>query len=257
MTEVLDAVICARLGASRLPGKPLLEAGGMTMLEHCLLRLAHSRRVGRVVVATSVLPVDDPLAALCTRTGHECYRGDPEDVLDRIHSCAREYGMSDVGIFGADNPLLDPSVVDQVADAYFGAPERPDYATNSLPQTFPDGQEVEILRADVLERVWTEASDPRERTHVLTWIWERPRDFSILNVPHEPSLAKERWTLDHAEDLELIRRLIEALAPANPVFGMREVLDHLDANPSLRALNARYVDSYAWLGRSRADMGTR
>ena len=227
------------------------------MLEHCLLRLGHSRRIGRVVVATSALPGDDPLADLCARAGHECFRGDPEDVLDRIHSCAREYGMRDVGIFGADNPLLDPDVVDRVADAYFSAPERPDYATNSLPQTFPDGQEVEILRADVLERVWREASDPRERTHVLTWIWERPADFSIVNIAHEPSLAQERWTLDHPEDLELIRRLIEALGPANPVFGIHDVLAYLDAEPGLRALNARYVDSYEWLGRSRADMGTR
>jgi spore coat polysaccharide biosynthesis protein SpsF len=255
VSEVIDAVLCARVGASRLPRKPLLEAGGKTMLEHSIARLRHSPRIGRVVVATSDLPEDDPLASLCLRLDQGCFRGDPDDVLDRIRSCAHGHDMRHVGIFGADNPLLDPAVIDRVATAYLADSQRWDYATNNFPQTFPDGQEVEILAIDALDRVWREASGPRERVHVLTWIWEHPQQFSILNVAHKPNLAHERWTLDHAEDLELIRRVIGALAPSDPYFGMEAIVAFLDANPGLRALNARYVDSYDWLGRPRAEVG--
>jgi spore coat polysaccharide biosynthesis protein SpsF len=254
MNNPIDAVLCARTQSSRLPGKPLLEAAGKTMLEHSAERLGRSRRIDRVVVATSTLADDEAIAEVAERLGLPCFQGDPDDVLDRVYNCAREYDMANVGIFGADNPLIDPSIVDHVAAAYLQG--QFDYVTNNFPQTYPDGEEVEILSMPTLERIWNEATHERERAHPLTYVWEHPDQFSILNLPHEPSLIEERWTLDFPEDYVMLRQVIEGLAPSNPAFGMEDVLRYLAGHPDVRGINAMHADRYDWLGRSRSEGGT-
>jgi spore coat polysaccharide biosynthesis protein SpsF len=173
-------------------------------------------------------------------------------VLDRVLRAAQAFGFTDVGIFGADNPVIDPAVCDLVIGAYLEGGF--DYVTNNFPQTFPDGQEVEVLSRSALERVAREATEERQRIHLLTYIWENSELFAIRNLRHDPPLTRERWTLDYPEDLDLLRAVMEALAPADPIFGMDALLAYLDEHPEVRALNSAHVDSYEWLGHSRAEL---
>lgn len=242
----VGAVVRARIASSRLPGKTLLEAAGKTMLEHTLERLARSRLLGPIVVATTVLPEDDAVVDLCRAVGVPCFRGSADDVLDRVYSCAKEYAMEHVAHFGADNPLIDPAVCDEILEVYVSGSW--DYVTNNLPPTYPDGQEVEVTSFDVLERVWADAREPHHREHMLTYLWEHRGRFRIRNVERRPSLADERWTLDHPEDYELVRAIFEALYPSRPGFSVDDVLGFLDARPELREVNAHLRCAYPWLG---------
>jgi spore coat polysaccharide biosynthesis protein SpsF len=240
------AVVRARMAAARLPGKPLFEAGGQSMLAHVVERLRAAGSIDEIAVAATTDPGDDAIAAECKRLGVPCFRGPVEDVLGRVAECAVQLELRDTVHFGADNPLIDPAVCDLVVGAYLEANGQLDYVTNNMPPTFPDGLEVEVTSAATLHRCAAETTDPRQREHMLSYIWENPDSFTILNVKHKPNLHRERWTLDFPEDWELIRALIETLSPANPVFGMEEILAHLNTHPELRELNAVHRNDYAW-----------
>jgi spore coat polysaccharide biosynthesis protein SpsF len=241
----VDAVVRARTASTRLPGKTLLCAAGKTMLEHTLERLRRCGRIDRVVVATTDLREDDALAALCGLLETPVFRGSAEDVLARVHACAARFGMADVAHFGADNPLIDPGVCDEVIGVYLEGGW--DYVTNNFPPSWPDGLEVEVTPLETLERTDREAEGPRRREHLLTFVWENADRFRIRNVTREPSLHDERWTLDTSEDWEFIQTVFDRLYPDSPAFGMNDVLALLDAEPGLRMINAAQRRTYEWL----------
>lgn len=124
-----------------------------------------------------------------------------------------------------------------------------DYVTNNYPPSYPDGEEVEIISLEVLDTAWREATDVYYRKYLLTYLWENAQRFRIRNVAHEPNLHQERWTLDFQADYELLRSLFEALYPVNPLFGMEDIIEYLDAHPELRRINAMHRDYYPWLRR--------
>lgn len=239
----IDAVVRARVASTRLPDKTLLRAAGKTMLEHTLERVARASFVDRVVVATTDDPADDAIAGLCAAAGVPCFRGSADDVLGRVHACAAEHGMTAVAHFGADNPLLDPAVCDEVL-AVFAAGGW-DYVTNNMPPTFPDGQEVEVTSFAALETAAREATEPRHREHLLTYIWDDPGRFRIRNVEHDPDLHHVRLTLDTPEDWRVVHEVIETLAPRDPAFGLDAVLALLEERPELRHVGG----DYAWRAR--------
>ncbi len=169
MKNVL-AIIQARMGSSRLPGKmaaPLYDDA--TPLEIMLPRLAGSRTISRTVVATTTLGADDVLDALCGRIGVPCFRGSAEDVLDRYYAAYLAHGPADAVVrLTGDNPFCDPKVVDMVVERLFA--ETADYAGNALPPTFPTELDAEAFTPRALETAWREARLPSEREHVTQFM---------------------------------------------------------------------------------------
>lgn len=208
--------------STRLPGKALLRAAGKTMLEHTVERLSRSRRIDRIVVATTREPADDAIADVCSSIGVDCFRGSADDVLGRVFACASECGMTDVAHFGADNPLIDPAICDEVIGVYLDGGW--EYVTNNFPPSYPDGEEVEVTSFPALERVEREATKPHQREHFLTYIWENPQSFLIRNVTHEPNLHHLRWTLDTPQDWDVVGRVFEQLYGENPTFGVADIV---------------------------------
>jgi spore coat polysaccharide biosynthesis protein SpsF len=244
---VIDAVVRARMESSRLPRKTLAEVAGRPMIDHVLLRLDRARLIDRVVVAITDRPADDELADHLGAASVPVYRGSSDDVLDRTYRAAAEHDMQHVAHFGADNPLIDPALVDRIAQLYLDRAGELDYVTNNRPPTFPDGEEVEITSFALLERIWRETSEPRHREHLLLWAWEHPDQVRTHNVERAPSQHHERWTLDHPEDLELLTRVMVALAPGDPAFGIDAAIAWLDQHPEVRKLNAAHAGDYPWL----------
>ena len=174
MTPVrVIAVVQARLGSTRLPGKALLDLGGRPMLEHVLVRAAAVPGVDQVVLATTVSPEDGALADLARDVGIQCVRGSVDDVLDRFHTVLLEHPAEAVMRIAADCPLLDPEVSGRVASEYRRLAEI-DYVSNVQPPTYPDGLDTEVISAAALERAWREARSGSDREHVTPYLWSRP-----------------------------------------------------------------------------------
>ena len=238
----VDAIILARTGSSRLPRKVMLPVLGRPMLELTVERLLQSRYIGRLVVATSSQSGDDEIAELCSGLEVECYRGSHDDVLDRLYRCASYYEMSHVAQFGADNPLIDPAVCDRIIEVYLREEGKADYVTNDMPPTY-NGQEVEVTSFEAIEAGWRETNANGQRPHrvLFSFIQANPGRFRVVNLTHERGHYHERWTLDYPEDYEFLCAVFKALYPANPAFGMSDIIDFLDLNPEVRQINALHA----------------
>ena len=201
------ALVQARTGSSRLPGKVLMDLHGRPMLAQLLSRLRQAARLDEVVVATSDLPQDDPVADVAQAEGVRVFRGDERDVLARMLGAARMADADVVVRITGDCPLVDPGVVDQVV----GELEGHDLASNAIHRTFPRGLDTEALTRDALERIGELATSPEAREHVTWFAYrERPDLFRLRSVESgdgDDAYAALDWSVDTAEDLELVRRL--------------------------------------------------
>ena len=229
------AIIQARMGSTRLPGKVLEEIAGMTMLERVVRRTAASRLISEVIVATTVSPHDDVIFAASSGIGCRCFRGSEQDVLDRYFRAAVEFKAEIVVRITSDCPLIDAAVVDRVITAFLDG--APDYASNTLERTYPRGLDTEVLSRAALERAWREADQPGQREHVTPFIWQQPSRFRLLSVIDDEDHSHHRWTVDTIDDLQFVRTLLERWPnPEEP--GWRDVLHLVESASDLASINA-------------------
>ena len=255
------AIIQARMGSSRLPGKVLLDIGGEPMLVRVVERARRARRLNDVMVATTEDPSDDPVAKLCEERGYDVYRGSVHDVLDRYVQAARSRRTEAVVRITADCPVIDPAVIDRTVKAFYGKTEpqdeilshrasklnvRPfpgpyDFAADRLPppfhRTYPIGLDVEVCTSAALEYAWEHAQEKHQREHVMPYLYETAGRFNVLLVNHETDLGSLRWTVDTPEDLELLRRIYAHFENRDD-FSWLDLLDLWRREPELFEINA-------------------
>jgi spore coat polysaccharide biosynthesis protein SpsF len=242
------AIIQARMGSSRLPGKVLAELGGATMLAHVVRRVREARWVTEVVVATSTGADDDAVVRAATRLGVGVHRGSVHDVLARFLGAARAFRADAIARVTADCPLLDPGVIDRVIAALTG---EVDYASNTHQRSFPRGLDVEALHRDTLERIARLGSSPAAREHVTAFVMEQPALFRTAQIAAERDDSDLRWTVDTSDDLAMVRGLYAALdlgaagAPGARSRPYTEVVAAVRARPELAAVNA-HVEQKPW-----------
>lgn len=236
----VGAIVQARMGSTRLPGKVLLEAAGKTLLEHLVERLQGASRLGTVIVATSAEPRDEPIAALCQAHEYPLFRGSEHDVLDRYYCAACFFHLDVVVRITADCPLIDPQIVDRMIDFFLEHPDQYDLVTNRHPMTFPDGLDVDVMPFTSLAVAWEKATTSFQREHTIPYFWEA--GMRVFNVEHSDCLVdRHRWTLDYWEDYQLIKAIFEGLYQPGCCFGMHEILAFLEIHPKVAALNAHYL----------------
>jgi spore coat polysaccharide biosynthesis protein SpsF len=229
------AIIQARMGSTRLPGKVLAELGGTTMLAQVVRRLRDAARVDDVVIATSLGGDDDEVVAEAVRLATGVHRGSADDVLSRYLGAAREFRADVILRITSDCPLLDPGVVDRVIEALG---DDVDYASNTHDRSFPRGLDSEALHRDTLERIARLGTSPSAREHVTAFVMEQPALFRIAQVAAACDDSDLRWTVDTADDLAMVRGLYQALDLAAVVRPYREVVAAVRARPELAEVNA-------------------
>jgi spore coat polysaccharide biosynthesis protein SpsF (cytidylyltransferase family) len=250
-TPRVVAIVQARMGSTRLPGKVLLPIAGRPMVLRVLERLGRADRIDGIVVACSTSCADDPLAAAVEGSGAGVFRGDERDVLARYVGAAREAGAEVVVRITADCPLLDPGVVDEVVGALLASRGSADYASNVLSRTYPRGLDVEALFLDALLRADRFAATDAEREHVTVAIRNGPPGrFATLGVAADVDDSDLRWTVDSADDMEYVRRLYAAAGLAERHLAYREVVALCRRDPSLRREDeaGRTWDPVGWSG---------
>ena len=230
----ITAIVQARMGSTRLPGKVLQDLGGETTLGRVVRRLRRSEMIEEVVIATTFSPDDQAIVLEARRLGIPAFIGDELDVLDRYYQAARAFPTDAVVRITSDCPLIDPHVTDLTIRAFLA--ERPDYASNALERTFPRGLDTEVMTASALGRAWRQAKQPYEREHVTPFIYEHPEIFKVLPVTNQDDYSSHRWTLDTPEDLEFIRTVYSRFNNRDD-FSWRDLLDLLAREPALVYLN--------------------
>lgn len=229
------AIVQARMGSTRLPGKVLMDLAGRTMLERVVDRVRRADSLDAVVVATTDSPGDDAIAELCAARSWPCFRGSEADVLDRYYQAAVEAQAAIVVRVTADCPLVDPAVIDDVVERLVRDPDV-DYAANSLePRSYPRGLDVEAVRFETLETAWREADGPESREHVTPYIYNHPERFRLVPVRNDRDLSVHRWTVDTPEDLKLVRWIFEELDDDRAAWA--DVVALVERSPEVKAWN--------------------
>lgn len=247
------AIVQARMGSSRLPGKVLLDLAGQPMLARVVERVRRAKWLDGFVVATTVDESDAPIEAFCKRMEYPCFRGSTLDVLDRFYRAALDQGAELIVRITADCPVIDPQLVDRTVVAYIGSGV--DFAANRLPppwkRTYPIGLDTEVCSFSGLQTVWRQADRKYQREHVMPFFYDdipadafdmtrdslvvSPRGFKVLLVNHAPDYGAYRWAVDALPDLELMRRVFSRFG--SDEFSWMDMLTLFEREPELLQIN--------------------
>lgn len=234
------AIVQARMGSNRLPGKSLKPLAGLPLLGWTVRAARATAGIDDVVVATSTGRENDPIEAWCKDQGIGCYRGSETDVLDRFALVAKALSPRAIVRLTADCPFLDPVIVGQLVRIYLNA-DGVDYVSNVNPPSWPDGLDAEVVSTASLLEAAEQATSQADREHVTAYIRRNGYRYKAKNlVCPIPGLAEERWTVDTPEDFafaEAIAAHIDIDVPASHT----KVLDVLQSHPELRQISVDVV----------------
>lgn len=235
--KVVNAIVEARMGSTRLPGKTLLPIVGKTALGLLLERLRITKRVDNIIVATTVKPEDDAIERFCDENRIACFRGSSEDVLGRVYNASKKYKTDIIIEVTADCILLDPWLIDDCIEIFLNS--KYDYLSNFIEQSYPPGIDVQIFTFGTLEEMNRLARDAKFREHVTLYILKHPEKYKMYNVTAPPDLYFPDWhlELDEPSDYELIKNIYESLYFKKPMFSTSDIIDLLKENPDWIAIN--------------------
>ncbi len=231
------AIIQARMGSTRLPGKVLKPILGEPMLARMLERVNRAKSLDAIVVATTDTRVDDATAKLAEKSGVKVFRGSERDVLDRFYKAAKEANANVVVRLTGDCPLHDPAVIDEVVMHFQKAQDVVDYC--GAPSNYPEGLDTEVFAFSALEEAAREASLPSEREHVTPYIRNHPELFCIDRewTSGKGDYSTMHWSVDTQADFDFVTKVYEQLYPAFPRFTKDDVLALLSQHPELLEIN--------------------
>ena len=229
------AVIQARTGSTRLPGKVMYPLDGQQTIAHVVDRVRSANEVDETLVATSTEPSDDVLEEYVPRFGAEVLRGSESNVLSRFERAVEQYDPDVVVRVTGDCPLVSPRFIDAIVDRI--RTDDIDYVCAGLDRTFPRGVTCEAFTADSFDRVTKAAREPRHREHVTPYYREHPEEFELYNF-RSSALFDEEWlqnrtdlrlTLDEADDYHLLETVYREI-DYKGILDVRDAIRYIDEN---------------------------
>jgi len=243
------AIIQARMGSNRFPGKVLKLILGRPMLWHIVERVRAVPSIAEVVVAVPDDPANEILRRFCADNQITLFAGSETDVLDRYYRAAQQFKADPVIRITADCPLADPKLIERLIQRYAsGSYDHIGIAAGAGAQLldkrrFPDGLDAECFGFSALNRAWHEATDPRDREHVTRYMWNNKEIFHCGMLTANVVYPKLRLTVDHPEDFELVTKIYEAVYNEGRPFELSDVMNFLKNNPGLVDLNREWTEA--------------
>jgi spore coat polysaccharide biosynthesis protein SpsF len=219
----VGAIVQARMGSARLPGKVLREAAGRPLLSYLLERLERVRGLDAIVVATSREPADDPVAAFCCAQAVPCVRGSEHDVAGRFLLAVDEAGLEAFVRVNGDSPLLDGRLVERALELFRAL--APDLVTNVHPRTYPPGESVEVVAAAPFRRAYAEMDEAADLEHVTRFLYRHAERFRIENFTARRSYGDLSLAVDTPEDLARVDALLARLERPHWSYGVDELAE--------------------------------
>jgi len=215
-----------------------MQLEGKSILEHIVDFLRFSKLTTDIVIATTTLPQDNEIKKISQKFGVECFRGSPNDVLDRFFQCMTVYQGDMMVRLTADDPLVDPILVDKVIHTL--QTTQCDYVSNMLHRTFPYGYSSgEGMSFRILKQLHENLTEPLDREHVTRHIVQHPDLYDVRDILAPTELARPNWrlTVDYKEDFDLMKEIFSRLYKPNSFIKYESLVELLDKNPHLLKIN--------------------
>ena len=204
------AIVQARMGSTRLPNKVMMPINGVPMIELLLSRLARSKTIDQIIVATSVSARNVPLVEHIRGLDYFCEQGSENDVLERFFLAAKKFHADIVVRITGDCPLVDPQLVDDLVEQF--KTKNVDYLSNTLSPTYPDGLDVEVFTFNALKQANEETNSPYDREHVTPYLIKSSK-IKSAGIQYSQDLSALRWTVDEQEDFVVIEKVFQHFQP--------------------------------------------
>lgn len=251
IAENLGCIIQARMGSTRLPGKVMRKVDEQNpLMFYVLSQIKYCKKLKKIIVATTTKSEDDQIIEFLKKNNVNYFRGSSDDVLDRYYQCAKKFKLSIIIRITCDNPLIDPTILDEMIPKFDS--EKYDYMTNSMPRTFPSGNEIEIFSFSALKKAWIEAKKHSEREHVTPYFYNNLDKFRIFIIKNSEDLSKFRWTVDHENDLVLVKKIISKIKK-RPIL-MNDILNLMKNEPSLFTINENNIINEGYIKSLKEDI---
>ena len=238
------AIIQARMGSSRFPGKVLADLGGKPVLKWVIDRTSQSSLLDDIVIATSLDSANDQIIELANHWDIKYHRGSESDVLQRFYNAAKEYDATYIIRINADNPLVSPSYIDELI--YSADLAQVDYLSYATRNGVPVMQTAlsffcEIMTMKCLQAADQKITAPYEREHVTLGIYTQPSEYKIkfLPVPDYADNHKLRYTVDTKADLEILRQVAMGIGSSLVAAHPETIISFVKSRPDLMSLMAQ------------------
>ncbi len=243
---MIAAIIQARMGSTRLPGKIMMEIEGKSLLARVVERVKCSNKIDRIIIATTNMPSDRKVSEFAKKESIACYEGSENDVLDRYYRASMEFKPEVIVRITADCPLIDPEIIGNTIDFFYSG--NFDYvSTGRIVSTFPDGLDTEVFKFRALKKAWKAAKLTSEREHVTPYIWKNEDMFKIGELKNNLDLSYMRWTVDEPSDLDFVKQIYKSLHKEGEVFHMRDILGLLEKTPGLLKINGNILRNSGYM----------
>ncbi len=231
------AIIQARMGSTRFPGKVLKHILGKPMLERMIERVKRAKLIDQIVVATTTNPQDNSITRLTDSLNISSFRGSATDVLSRYYLAAKKYHADIIVRLTGDCPVIDPVIIDTVVKTYLK--DKWDYVSNVHIRSFPRGMDTEVFSFRALTTAWKQARSAYNREHITPYIYAHSQLFKLKQVIAPPPLSRPdlRLTVDESADLRLVRKIYQAFYSSHPHFTLLDIIAFLDQNPAIKSIN--------------------
>jgi len=238
--EKIIAVIQARMGSTRLPGKVLADIEGKPLIWHIYHRLQKIPSISEIIISTTNNLKDKQLIEFAKNEKIQYFAGSEDDLIDRIYKTGKKFNCDIILKINADSPLIDINMIEKGINKFLTSKEKPDLVTNCVEETFPEGMQYAIFNFKTIENLWNTLNEDFWREFFYRYMIENKERFFIINLKNYSDLSKLRWTVDYKEDLEFVKIIYKKLFPKNEFFGMSEILNLLDENPEIKKINEKY-----------------
>jgi spore coat polysaccharide biosynthesis protein SpsF len=241
------AIIQARMGSTRLPGKVLLQIKDKPILWHIVNRLKFSKYINSVVISTSTSNADDEIELFAKKNNIDYFRGSEDDVLDRMYKTALKFSADVIIRITGDCPCVDPFLIDDLI-AMFNS-QKYDFVgvatgagvINIKEKKFPDGLDAECFSFETLKKTWKNAKSQVDREHVTPYMWKEKGRFRNGTLYSKNDYSNIRLTLDHKEDLNFIKKIYNTLYEKDRCFDLKDIIEFIESNPNLIEMNEDFI----------------
>jgi len=233
---MIAAIVQARTGSTRLTNKVFKNLCGKPLIWHIINRLKYSRKIDKIILATTQNVNDNILEKWALENEVHCFRGNEDDVLDRYFQAAKYFSVDTIVRITADDPFKDSQIIDEVINLY--EENNLDFAYNNSPPTFPEGLDTEVFSFNALEKASHNSIDLFEREHVTQYFYRNPLTFNQACLKNPTDLSYLRWTIDTQLDWDMAEIVYNKLYQSIENFSMSNILELINKEPYIAEINS-------------------
>lgn len=243
-TASVVALVPCRLDSSRLPKKALLDVSGKPAIVRLIDQVERSTYLSRrdIVVCTTSRASDDPLAEAVVSAGAKVFRGNTDDLIDRLYQASVAHPSDLIVQIDGDDLCPDMYYADLALDAVRSGKCDVAYSGPGLPL----GAGTKAFKHSCLKRVY-EAYIPGKNDTGFGYYLTKSDLFNVLSIdapPLPPLASRIRITLDYEEDLELFRQIYNYSDKSSVPPSVEFILQLIESRPELAEINADLDEGY-------------